>query len=1081
MNVCLETLAAELPEVLLVLDADRRIEFLHETAALLVGRPAGDVLGQRIDQVFPAELNAIFLPALLSLYRTSAPQRVETHPALPGGAAANHEGVYLPMRAGNRVERVVIVVHDVTRLHRIQTESRGKSRPRERSLDDASLAIAVVEPPEWRYTMANPAFQAIPGPGIPLPGRTLAEAFPEQAPRIIACLEEVLHTGRPVASPETRIATPGAGEPTYWDVHCLPLGGARGRVDSVLVLAQDVSGRVMGRRRLESLAAQAEESLERLEAILGSLGEGLMIVRPDGSIDYGNPVLLDLFGAGSLEQARAEIPSAAGVWRLSSLEGDPLPAERQPIARALRGEHFVEQELRVRRADGTAEFIGSYNGTPIYDRDGSLKGGVVTVRKITERKRGEEALLATAERLRLGRSFAFEWTVASDEVRRSPEAEEILGLSGERILHGSSRDHSQMVHPEDRERFEDTVRALAPDSSVYLVNYRFVRPDGREIALQETAQGFFNAQGRLVRVVGVAADISERSAAELAVQSSEQQLRKALARGPLGTKRLEEDLRRINDELERLVVKRTKELAGSVEQMRREMGRRVQAEEALRERSAMLEAFFRHSISPIAFLDRDFRFLRVNEAYARAAGRRPEELVGLDHFQIYPDEENQRIYRRVLRTGEPHRAFGRPLTSPERPGPVSSWDWALTPLRDDHGQVEFLVLSMENVTQRQGALEQLRTRTRQLQELAVELTWAEDKERHRLAELLHDDLQQLLVGAKMKLRAASARLDEKETAGQTIAEVSQLLDDSVRKTRSLSHELSSPVLDHGGLIEGLGWLARQMERKFQLRVQIDASPSSEPRSETLRLFLYRAIEEMLLNVVKHAGVRVAGVRLRRSGSRIAAFVVDAGAGFQLSGIRLQGGTGGGFGLFSIRERVQFLGGRMRISSRPGLGSCVAIALPDDAAQVQQVTENPPVTTVPSHLPLEHRAGRSAKVHLRVVVADDHKVLRDGLAALLAEEADIEVVGEASNGREAVTLAARLGPDVIIMDVAMPGMDGIAATREISARFPGIRVIGLSMFDEVDMAQTMLDAGAEVFLPKAGPAEALLAAIRGDQS
>jgi DNA-binding NarL/FixJ family response regulator len=105
-------------------------------------------------------------------------------------------------------------------------------------------------------------------------------------------------------------------------------------------------------------------------------------------------------------------------------------------------------------------------------------------------------------------------------------------------------------------------------------------------------------------------------------------------------------------------------------------------------------------------------------------------------------------------------------------------------------------------------------------------------------------------------------------------------------------------------------------------------------------------------------------------------------------------------------------------------------------------------------------------------------MREGLAALLSEQADLEVVGQAGNGREAVDLACRFQPDVVVMDVAMPLMAGDEATRQIKLHLPRARVVALSMFEEADMAEAMRQAGAEAYLLKTAPSDVLLAAIRG---
>jgi CheY-like chemotaxis protein len=116
-------------------------------------------------------------------------------------------------------------------------------------------------------------------------------------------------------------------------------------------------------------------------------------------------------------------------------------------------------------------------------------------------------------------------------------------------------------------------------------------------------------------------------------------------------------------------------------------------------------------------------------------------------------------------------------------------------------------------------------------------------------------------------------------------------------------------------------------------------------------------------------------------------------------------------------------------------------------------------------------------NLRIVLADDHRIMRQGLIMLLEEEPDLEVVGEAANGREAIELTRRHHPDVVVMDISMPVLNGIEATRQITAEMPGVRVIGLSMHETADMDQAMRDAGAAGYLAKGGPLDALVVAIR----
>ena len=115
--------------------------------------------------------------------------------------------------------------------------------------------------------------------------------------------------------------------------------------------------------------------------------------------------------------------------------------------------------------------------------------------------------------------------------------------------------------------------------------------------------------------------------------------------------------------------------------------------------------------------------------------------------------------------------------------------------------------------------------------------------------------------------------------------------------------------------------------------------------------------------------------------------------------------------------------------------------------------------------------------IRILLVDDHKLLREGLTGLLSDELDLQIIGEAQDGFLAVEKARELLPDVILMDISMPRMNGIEATRAISRDFPNIRIIGLSMHEKEDMAAAMRDAGAVNYLPKDTPSAMLIEAIR----
>jgi len=192
-----------------------------------------------------------------------------------------------------------------------------------------------------------------------------------------------------------------------------------------------------------------------------------------------------------------------------------------------------------------------------------------------------------------------------------------------------------------------------------------------------------DGEGRVVGSVHVARDITRR-------------------------KRAEEEVRKARDELEVRVQVRTSELEDANVALQDEVIVRKEAEEALRESNELLETMFSGIDLLVAYMDKDFNFIRVNRAYAEADGHEPEYYVGKNHFGLFPHEENEALFREVVRTGRPFFTYEKPFAyaaNPERG--VSYWDWSLQPIRDAEGRTSGVVLSLLNVTERKRAQQQL--------------------------------------------------------------------------------------------------------------------------------------------------------------------------------------------------------------------------------------------------------------------------------------------------------------------------------------------------------------------------------------
>lgn len=216
-------------------------------------------------------------------------------------------------------------------------------------------------------------------------------------------------------------------------------------------------------------------------------------------------------------------------------------------------------------------------------------------------------------------------------------------------------------------------------------------------------------------------------------------------------------------------------------------------------------------------------------------------------------------------------------------------------------------------------------RATQLRAMAAELSQTEERERRRLAQMLHDDLQQLLAATKFHAGALQRRLDS-DALRQQLAEVIDLLDQSIKISRSLTIELSPPILYDAGLPAALNWLARWMQSKHGLLVEVNSDEAANPEAEEVKIFLFQSARELLFNVAKHAQTNQAWVALtRREDGQVELVVRDKGNGFDLSHQR--GLTRSGFGLFSIHERIELLGGHIEIQSTPGVGTQITLLAP----------------------------------------------------------------------------------------------------------------------------------------------------------
>jgi len=431
--------------------------------------------------------------------------------------------------------------------------------------------------------------------------------------------------------------------------HNAVLRDEKGKVVSTLSSGEDITERIKMEKALVRLASYPELN-----------PNPVVEVDLAGEVTYLNPAAKRLFP--DLQMTRLQHPWLVGLESLAEM------FEHQKKKSHIR-------ELRMGDAcyQQTIYYVPGEKRLRIYCLD------------ITDRMQAEEAIKASEKR-------------AHDQAARLQAvldtAPAIIWIAGDRECREITGNRASHVFLRVSEGTDMSKSGWAPER---LAHYRVFK-DGveltpREMPIQRVAasgQGLSDYAMELVfndgTVRSVLGNISP-------VLDSKGQPNGAIAAfiDISERKQIEEELRRSRDELELRVRERTAELANAYKE--------------LKEQSRILESFFKYTVTPLVFLDRDFNFIRVNEAYAKACHREVSEFPGHNHFEFYPSGAKAK-FEQVVQTKEPYVAVARPFTFPDHPEwGTTYWDWTLTPILDDRGETEFLVYSLEDVTKRKRAEE----------------------------------------------------------------------------------------------------------------------------------------------------------------------------------------------------------------------------------------------------------------------------------------------------------------------------------------------------------------------------------------
>jgi PAS domain S-box-containing protein len=506
------------------------------------------------------------------------------------------------------------------------------------------------------------------------------------------------------------------------------------------------------------------------------------------------------------------------------------------------------------------------SGVPFFDTEGTFCGYRGIDRDITKRKRIEKLLMESERKLRLITENMRDTVFAYDMEGRlkyvNPAFETLTGYTCQELY---ERNFINYIHPEDEARMLQLWEELFQGKEIFNEEFRIVAKDGQIKWCSSSWAPLLDGKGKQVGVQGRETDITERKWAEEALQESKELFEKTF----------------------------------------------------ISQRDAL---FLLDAINPPTILD-------CNPAATEVFGYTRQEMVGRTTDFLHVDETTLREFQEHLHSTIAERGFMHlfEFRMRRKDGTVFPTEHSVTPLEDEQGERIGWVSVVRDITERKQSAERILTYQEQLRSLTSELSSIEERERHHIATELHDNISQTLAITKIKLGMAQGLTSPTDWVG-SLNEIGELIDQAIQYTRSLTFELSPPILYELGLEAGIEWLTEQIQEKHGIQIGFEDDQQPKPMNEEIRSTLFKGTRELLINIVKHAQASKAKVSIWREDNSIRIRVEDDGVGFSTSEGKELGKTAG-FGLFNIRERIKYLEGDMVIESEPGRGTRVTLSAP----------------------------------------------------------------------------------------------------------------------------------------------------------
>ena len=370
------------------------------------------------------------------------------------------------------------------------------------------------------------------------------------------------------------------------------------------------------------------------------------------------------------------------------------------------------------------------------------------------------------------------------------------------------------------------------------------------------------------------------------------------------------------------------DLSSSFKAMIAQVGAR---EAALRKSEERFRTTFEQAAVGIAHISTEGRFLRINQKFCDIVGYTHDEMLKLTFQDItHPDDLDADLeHVRRLTAGEAE-TYTMEKRYFRKKGEIVWVNLTVSLLQEDKGTPRYFVSAVEDITDRKQDELTLQKYQQRLKALASQLTLAEEKERRRIATDLHDHVGQSLALAHIQIAAACKSATD---AGLTakLDDISETLREAVQDTRHLMFDLSAPSMHEIGLGAAISeWLEDQIEKRYGIKTEFFDNLDKSHRKvldEDVRAILFRNVRELLINVVKHAQANQVTVLMEVTDGVLKIVVQDDGVGFDSRELSQPEGIKGGFGLFSIEERMTDLGGALEIESQPGKGGRAILTVP----------------------------------------------------------------------------------------------------------------------------------------------------------